>query len=104
MVYIINWRDVQPNIAHLSAVHWGGLRDRDGDDDPDPRHCLKRLQGFARHALQGRKNSDYHKHQNLEQVYYILSGSGHVLFDKERFPRAGGRRSVPAVGHPPPDV
>ena len=86
MVYIINWRDVQPNIAHLSAVHWGGLRDRDGDDDPDPRDCLERLQGFARHALQGRKNSDYHKHENLEQVYYILSGSGHVLFDKERFP------------------
>ena len=27
MVYIINWRDVQPNIAHLSAVHGGGLRD-----------------------------------------------------------------------------
>ena len=48
MVYIINWRDVQPNIAHLSAVHWGGLRDRDGDDDPDPRHRLERLQGFAR--------------------------------------------------------
>ena len=86
MVYIINWRDVQPNIAHLSAVHWGGLRDRDGDDDPDPRHRLERLQGFARHALQGRKNSDYHKHQNLEQVYYVLSGSGYVLFDKERFP------------------
>ena len=88
MVYIINWRDVQPNIAHLSAVHWGGLRDRDGDDDP--RNCLERLQGFARHALQGRKNSDYHKHQNLEQVYYILSGSGHVLFDQERFPDGAG--------------
>lgn len=86
MIYIINWRDVQPNIAHLSAVHWGGLRDPDGDDDPDPRHCLARLQGFARHALQGRKNSDYHKHENLEQVYYVLSGRGHVLFDKERFP------------------
>ena len=86
MIYIINWRDVQPNIAHLSAVHWGGLRDREGDDDPDPRHCLERLQGFARHALQGRKNSDYHKHENLEQVYYVLSGRGHVLFDRERFP------------------
>ena len=86
MLYSINWRDVQPNIAHLSAVHWGGLRDRDGDDDSDPRHCLKRLQGFARHALQGRKNSDYHKHENLEQVYYVLSGRGHVLFDTERFP------------------
>lgn len=86
MIYIINWRDVQPNIAHLSAVHWGGLRDPGGDDDSDPRHCLARLQGFARHALQGRKNSDYHKHENLEQVYYVLSGRGHVLFDKERFP------------------
>ncbi len=86
MVYIINWRDVQPNIAHLSAVHWGGLRDRDGGDAPDPRQRLECLQGFARHALQGRKNSDYHKHENLEQVYYVLSGRGHVLFDKERFP------------------
>ena len=98
MVYIINWRDVQPNIAHLSAVHWGGLRDRDGDNDP--RNCLESLQGFARHALQGRKNSDYHKHENLEQVYYILSGSGHVLFDKERFPvQEGDAVYLPAGIH-----
>ena len=89
MAYIKNWRDVQPNIAHLSAVHWGGLRgaERGSDDELD---CLERLVGFARHALQGRKTSDHHKHQNLEQVYYILSGSGEVLFDGERYPTKCG--------------
>ena len=71
MAYIKNWRQVQPKIAHLSAVHWGGLRalDRETEDDRDR---LERLNGFARHALQGRKTSDHHKHENLEQVYYIL--------------------------------
>ena len=67
MAYIKNWRDVQPNIAHLSAVHWGCLRSiKEGDDDD--RHRLDRLGGFARHALQGRKTSDFHKHESLEQV------------------------------------
>ena len=86
MVHIINWRDTQPKIAHLSAVHWGGYRDKERENDPDERNCLAKLQGFARHALQGRKTSDYHKHEALEQVYYVLSGSGEVLFDNERFP------------------
>ena len=35
MAYIKNWRDVQPNIAHLSAVHWGGLRSLDEGSDDD---------------------------------------------------------------------
>jgi len=86
MTHIVNWRDVQPKIAHLSAVHWGGYRDRERSDDPDERNRLARLQGFARHALQGRKTSDYHQHENLEQVYYVLEGSGEVLFGEERFP------------------
>ena len=86
MTHIVNWRDVQPKIAHLSAVHWGGYRDRERSDDPDERNRLARLQGFARHALQGRKTSDYHQHENLEQVYYVLAGSGEVLFGEERFP------------------
>ncbi len=86
MAYIKNWRDVQPNIAHLSAVHWGGLRDRERENDEDDRNRLRRLNGFARHALQGHKTSDYHKHQNTEQVYYVLSGSGEILFNDARYP------------------
>ena len=86
MVFIKNWRDCQPKIAHLSAVHWGGLRPKHDGDVDDERDRLERLGGFARHALQGRKTSDHHKHEKLEQVYYILSGSGEVLFDGERYP------------------
>lgn len=85
MALVKNWREVQPNIAHLSAVHWGGLRQSGRSGDPDERNCLQRLDGFARHALQGRKTSDHHQHQNLEQVYYLLSGGGEVLFGEERF-------------------
>ena len=66
MAYIGNWRDFQPKIAHLSAVHWGGLRPRGGGSS-DERDCLEQLGGFARHALQGRKTSDYHRHENTEQ-------------------------------------
>ena len=85
MVMVKNWREVQPNIAHLSAVHWGGLRRAEKAGDPDDRNCLQRLDGFARHALQGRKTSDHHRHENLEQVYYVLGGGGEVLFGEERF-------------------
>jgi len=89
MAYIKNWRDVQPKVTHMSAVHWGGLRDWERDDDDD-RNRLRQLQGFARHALQGHKTSDHHKHENLEQVYYILGGGGEVLFDGERYPTEAG--------------
>lgn len=98
-LYLRNWRDFQPKIAHLSAVHWGGLRsvERDSDDDRDR---LTRLGGFARHALQGRKTSDLHKHDNLEQVYYVLAGAGEVLFDDERHPvEAGDAVYLPAGIH-----
>ena len=90
MAYVKNWREVQPDISHMSAVHWGGLRPGDGGDSDDDRNRLTRLGGFARHALQGRKTSDHHKHERLEQVYYILSGSGEVLFDGSRFPVESG--------------
>lgn len=94
-----NWRDYQPKIAHLSAVHWGGLRDIERDSE-DERDRLARLGGFARHALQGRKTSDHHKHENLEQVYYILSGAGDVLYDGERYPvEAGDAVYLPSGVH-----
>ena len=99
MAYIKNWRQVQPKIAHLSAVHWGGLRalDRETKDDRDR---LERFNGLARHALQGRKTSDHHKHENLEQVYYILSGKGEVLWDGKRYPvKSGDAVYLPSGAH-----
>ncbi len=89
MAYIKNWRDVQPKIAHLSAVHWGGLRRVEAGSNDD-RDRLEQLGGFARHALQGRKTSDCHKHEHLEQVYYILGGQGEALFNNKRHPVKAG--------------
>lgn len=89
MIYIKNWRDTETRITHLSAVHWGGLRHHtDGSDDDRCR--LQRLNGFARHLLQGRKGSDYHKHDTIEQVYYVIAGSGEVVFDDRRHPVEAG--------------
>ena len=90
MIYLRNWRDMQPQIAHLSAVMWSGLAAQERSDEEDGRNCLQRLWGYARHALQGRKTSDHHKHEQVEQVYYVLSGRGEVLFDEERFPVEAG--------------
>ena len=93
MVYIRNWREFQPKIAHLSAVHWGGLRPCErggGDSGGDDRDRLERLGGFARHALQGGKTSDHHKHECLEQVYYILSGKGEIRCGDIRYPVQAG--------------
>ena len=99
MAYIRNWRDVQPKISHLSVVHWGGLRPR-GRNSSDERDCLVQLGGFARHALQGRKTSDHHKHENLEQVYYILSGTGEVLWDRKHYPvKYGDAIYLPSGGY-----
>jgi mannose-6-phosphate isomerase-like protein (cupin superfamily) len=99
MAYSKNWRDCQPKIAHLSAVHWGGLRLAEEGSD-DERDRLIRLNGFARHALQGRKTSDNHKHENLEQVYYILDGKGEALYDGKRYPvEAGDAIYLPSGVH-----
>jgi len=81
---IRNWRDGQPEVAHMSVIRWGGLRPKSFKKGDEGARVLERLAGFARHALQGRKTSDHHKHQNTEQVYYVLSGSGEVLVGDER--------------------
>ena len=63
---------IRPPLEHHGeSTNRGGLRLRGGGSS-DERDCLEQLGGFARHALQGRKTSDHHKHENLEQVYYIL--------------------------------
>ncbi len=99
MAHIKNWRDQQPEVAHLSAIRWPGLRQRNAtpkhDEDDSPQ--LHNLQGVVKHGLQGRKTSDHHKHPQVEQAYYILSGSGEVLVGDDRFPvRPGDAVYLPA--------
>lgn len=86
MPFIRNWRDEEPVVNHMSAIVWGGLRLKKNNDELNPLYCLEKLRGFARHALQGRKTSDHHKHHLQEQVYYMLSGRGEVLCGEKRYP------------------
>ena len=78
-----NWRDIDSYVSHLSAVIWAILTQRREEGD-DPCACMEHMSGFARHFLQGHKNSDHHWHDNAEQFYYILSGGGEVLIGDER--------------------
>ena len=93
-----NWRDIDSYVSHESAVIWAILTQRREEGD-DPCACMEHMSGFARHFLQGHKNSDHHWHDNAEQFYYILSGGGEVLIGDERVAVGEG-----AVTYFPPGV
>jgi|AP95_1055475.scaffolds.fasta_scaffold26598_3 quercetin dioxygenase-like cupin family protein len=97
---IRNWRDVDPYVGHESAVIWAILG-RQNEDSQDPHDCMQHLSGFARHSLQGHKNSDHHQHEGAEQYYYILSGGGEVLIGDQRHPVSEGSITYfpPGVPH-----
>jgi mannose-6-phosphate isomerase-like protein (cupin superfamily) len=95
---IRNWRDVDSYVSHESAVIWAILSQQK-DENSDPFTCMQTMSGFARHFLQGHKNSDHHWHNGAEQFYYILSGGGEVLIGDERFAVGEG-----SVTYFPPEV
>ena len=83
MPKVVNWREAQPVISHESAIVWSCLQPRPNGEaagrQPAAGETLEKLGVFTVHAVQGRKQSDYHKHENREQLYYILAGSGQIL-------------------------
>ena len=95
---IRNWRNPDPYVGHENAIVWAILNRRNSDDD-HPAACLQHISGFARHAVQGGKESDNHQHANAEQYYYILSGRGEVLIGDTRHAVRPG-----SVTYFPPDT
>ena len=83
MPKVVNWREAQPVVSHESAIVWSCLQPRPNGEaagrQPAAGETLEKLGVFTVHAVQGRKQSDYHKHENREQLYYILAGSGQIL-------------------------
>ena len=80
---IVNWRDSKTYLGHINAIVWPILS-TENSEDLRASCCLQYIGGFARHSMQGRKNSDNHAHDKAEQYYYILSGEGEVLIGDER--------------------
>lgn len=97
-VIIRNWRDPDPHVGHESAIIWSMLTRR-RNDNPAPHACLEHLTGFVKHALQGGQSSNCHEHENMEQFYYVLAGSGEALIGEQRYPVRRG-----SVAYLPPGL
>lgn len=94
-VVVRNWRDPDPHVGHESAIIWSVLQGHSAKN-PAPHTCMEHISGFVKHALQGGQNSNCHQHDEVEQFYYILSGSGEVLIGDRRYPvRAGSAAYLP---------
>jgi mannose-6-phosphate isomerase-like protein (cupin superfamily) len=99
-VVVRNWREPDPHVGHESAIIWSIFRQRNAEKSA-PHSCLEHLTGLVKHALQGGQNSNLHQHDQVEQFYYVLKGSGEVLIGEERFPVCAGSAAYlpPAVPH-----
>ena len=87
---IRNWRDQIPYIGHESKVIWPLLTRAGTADDTSESACLLSLGSLTRHVVQGRITTDYHAHENKEQVYYFVSGRGKMLIDDKEYEVTAG--------------
>ena len=88
---IRNWRDSIPYVGHESKIIWPILtRAGNANANPPEAGCLLGLSNFTRHIVQGRITTDYHDHQDKEQVYYFIKGRGKMLIDGEEYPVTAG--------------
>ncbi len=87
---IRNWRDQIPYIGHETKIIWPLLTRSDESEDSPDSACLLSLGSLTRHVVQGRITTDYHAHENKEQVYYFVSGSGKMLIDDKEFDVTAG--------------
>ncbi len=88
---IRNWRDAIPYVGHESKIIWPIFTCLGREDaNPPESACLLGLSQLTRHVIQGRITSDYHDHENVEQVYYFVRGSGKMLIDEVEYPVTAG--------------
>ena len=84
-----NWRNVYSTIAHKSGLDWRLLSmdtktHGDIDAEVDPKfQCLKSITYVSLAKLQPSLSYERHKHQDHEEIYYIINGSGHIEIDNE---------------------
>ena len=85
MVVIRNWKDVTPEVSHANAIIWDLLREKGTEGRTYEEAPLEGFLAFTLHLLQGGKNSDYHAHEDREQVYYFTSGRGKMKIEEKLY-------------------
>jgi len=90
MIIKQNWRDVHPTIAHKSGIDWrllsmaGSKTDGDIDADVDSKfQCLKSITYVSLAKLQPHLSYESHKHEDHEEIYYIIKGKGRIRIGAE---------------------
>jgi mannose-6-phosphate isomerase-like protein (cupin superfamily) len=84
-----NWRNAYPTIAHKSGLDWRLLSmdtktHGDIDAEVDPKfQCLKSITYVSLAKLQPSLSYEPHEHQDHEEIYYIINGSGHIKIGDE---------------------
>jgi mannose-6-phosphate isomerase-like protein (cupin superfamily) len=90
MIVKRNWRDAHPTIAHQSGLDWRLLSSTmktSGDiEEPelDPQYrCLKVITYVSYAKLQPSLSYEPHLHEDHEEVYYIINGTGKIKMGNE---------------------
>jgi mannose-6-phosphate isomerase-like protein (cupin superfamily) len=89
MIIIRNWRDVQPTIAHQSGIDWRLLSKAtktagDIEVDVEPKYqVLKSITYVSLAKLQPRLSYEPHEHEDHEEIYFIINGTGKVKIGNE---------------------
>jgi mannose-6-phosphate isomerase-like protein (cupin superfamily) len=86
---IRNWRHVYPTIAHKSGLDWRLLAmstktHGDIEAEVDPKfQCLKSITYVSLAKLQPTLSYQRHNHEDHEEVYYIIHGTGQIKIGSE---------------------
>ncbi|HEX7207215.1 MAG TPA: cupin domain-containing protein [Nitrososphaeraceae archaeon] len=89
MIIIRNWRDVQPTIAHQSGIDWRLLSKAtktagDIEADVEPKYqVLKSITYVSLAKLQPSLSYEPHEHEDHEEIYFIISGTGKIKIGSE---------------------
>ena len=78
---IRNWRDEKPEVGHGFALIWSLFRARGIPGLSEEQAPLEGMVAITLHRMQGRQSSDYHAHEDKEQVYYFTRGRGKMKID-----------------------
>ncbi len=89
MLVIRNWRNVKPVIAHGAGIDWRLLSmpgktsgDIEAKTDPEA-SCLKTVTYVSLAWLQPGQSYEPHKHEDHEEIYYIIRGRGRIRVGNE---------------------
>ena len=81
MVVVRNWRDSAPRVSHESKIIWNIFSEKGKDDKTADEAPLEGFSSLSIHMMQSGKESDYHEHEESEQVYYFTKGRAKMKLD-----------------------